>query len=69
MKGRIVFKMKRTQGWLVRLIYCRKRYLVNAFSPRGKLHSKQFMVYSEAEKFFDGVCSYLNRRRKKISPK
>jgi hypothetical protein len=50
--GAVVHLKKRRYGWLFMILFHRRRYLVNWFSPRGQIFSKSFKTLNEAYAFY-----------------
>lgn len=57
--GKLIQKQV-VNGWFVRLVFFRGKYLVNLFAPNGGFYSQQFNSLVNAQKFF----SYINNQIK-----
>ncbi len=50
--GAVVHLKKRRSGWLFLVLFCRRKYLVNWISPKGRLFSQSFKTLNEAYAFY-----------------
>jgi hypothetical protein len=61
--GKLIQKQV-VNGWFVRLVFFRGKYLVNVFAPNGGFFSQQFNSLANANKFFSFFCSQIKNYNK-----
>lgn len=64
--GKLIQKQV-VNGWFVRLVFFRGKYLVNVFTPNGGFFSQQFNSLVNAQKFFSYISNQIKNYNNHVS--
>jgi len=64
--GKLI-KKQVVNGWFIRLVFFRGKYLVNLFAPNGGFYSQQFNSFVNAQSFFYYISNQIKNYNNHVS--